>query len=263
MCSTEYDSYGSGWSSGDGSADGSGWSSGDGSGEPEPYVPETNFCQWIFTLDSFNNPTQHSKCGENFLRDVELALSYHAENNTLKNSIRNETELELLDMISPYHDLINLYDNTTLPDFFDTIHAYGFTSYVGYGVLNVDCLNGELICLIPDLFYPHDATDTLQRAQCDQIVADLTVLVNETRIAHEDTLTTTIDTNVAALELAFNTTFDDNSAAFYDVDFPAILISTVEDIGMQDATNGAAIAAFMADSFTYIDDSVTGLTIKS
>ena len=56
---------------------------------------------------------------------------------------------------------VNNFNDVTLPGFYDTIHAYGFTDYVGYGGLTVNCLNSHYICLTDD-FYPYSTTDDLQ-----------------------------------------------------------------------------------------------------
>ena len=59
---------------------------------------------------------------------------FHAAGNELKDSIRLAAEAELLAETAPYESEIDTYLTTTLPDWFDSIHAFGFTEYDGFGV---------------------------------------------------------------------------------------------------------------------------------
>ena len=87
-------------------------------------------------------------------------------------------------------------------------------------MLNIDCLNGEYICLNGDDFYPHEATDEAQRAFCEQKLEELRIVVNDSRNDHEDALKSTIDGNVAALKGEWDTNIADAKTQFYDTDYP-------------------------------------------
>lgn len=193
--------------------------SGDGEGSGAPW--SATLCNWVFLEDSWGTPNSYSVCGHNFIEDTKRAVSYHSANNTLLNQVLNDTYTELVDMITPYGEKVLNDSTTTYPAFYDSVHAFNFTKYVGYGEINIYCENGVSICLDPDLFFPHAETDTVQRELCAELTTNITEILDEYRLEREyeiqnatllefTTLETDVRQNISDTWDLFNTTWGDS-----------------------------------------------------